>query len=108
MLDWKWVLAVPSTLTAIIVGLFGADARYQHKADADAQAAQYASKAALERLAEDSEQSRLEFQLQIAQQRVDFLRSKRTLTAAEQDDLNYQIDVIAKLRARLEHIVKGG
>ena len=67
----------------------------------------YAHTSALAQMSEDSEQARLELQLELYKLELAQLRGKAEQTAEDKDREAYLVAVIAKITERLDGIVKG-
>jgi len=67
----------------------------------------YAKHSEIVRLAEDSEQARLETQLAIYRLELAQLRAKQAPSADDLDRIQYLVAVCAKIQERLDGIVKG-
>lgn len=94
--DRKWILGLPAVVVTVFGTAFAVDARYQHKADADA---------ALAQLAEDAEQVGLENRLAIYQIELAQLRAKQAPTQDDLDRIKYLVEAINKIQERLAGIV---
>ena len=91
-----WMLGIPACAIAVFGAAFAVDARYQHKADAEA---------ALARLSEDNEQVGLENRLAIYQIELAQLRAKQSPTPDDLDRISYLVEAIKKIQERLAGIV---